>query len=638
MNFFNKLISIGFVALFVFGCTSPNKKTKSNYVKANYNKSEVNITMRDGVKLFTSIYTPKDTSKTYPILFQRTPYSCRPYGEDKYRSRISPNKIMMKEGYIVVYQDVRGRWMSEGTYDNMRPYISNKTDSTQIDESSDTYDSIDWLIKNIPNNNGKVGTWGISYPGFYTSYSTIDAHPALKAAYPHAPIGDFFFDDFRHNGAFLLSYFRAIGLFGTPKNTPTDTAWYKLPNLGTKDQYQFFLDAGPLSNLNKFYEYETLDNSSKLNETVVKDFFWEEIKEHPNYDENWQKKGLIQHLKNDDSPVATMVVGGWYDAEDLYGTFETYKSLEKNNSNSYNIMVIGPWSHGGWARERGKQIVGNIYFGDSISSFYQKNIETRFFHHFLKGKADNNSGLPEAYVYDTGKKAWHRFDVWPPINTVKQSWYLKDDQNLSTKKTTSTKPIKFVSDPKKPVPYSEDIKTVFTPRKYMTDDQRFAARRPDVLVYETAVLDHDITLAGDILAKLKVATTGTDADWIVKLIDVYPPDAKEHKGVQNHLKMSNYFQMVRSEVMRGKFRNSFSHPEPFKPNKKTEVNIKLQDVFHTFKKGHKIQVQIQSTWFPLIDLNPQTFVPNIFKAKVSDFKKQTHSVFQDSEIIFTVMQ
>ena len=614
------------------------KEDPKTYVKDHFNKTEVDIKMRDGIKLHTTIYAPKDKTKKYPILMQRTPYSSRPYGEGNFKNKIGPNKTMMKEGYIIVYQDVRGRWMSEGTYDNMRPFIPNKKDNSQIDESSDTYDSIDWLIKNIPNNNGKVGTWGISYPGFYTSYSTLEAHPALKAASPQAPISDFFFDDFHHNGAFLLSYFKIIGVFGTPKDSPTDSSWYKTPKLESKDQYQFFLDAGPLSNLNKYYEYKAVDNGSYLDKATIKDFFWQEIINHPNYDENWQKKSLTGHLRADSSKVATMVVGGWYDAEDLYGTFETYKNLEANPSHSYNTMVIGPWSHGGWAREKGKQLVGNIYFGDSISTFYQKNIETKFFHHFLKGNGDNNSGLPEAYVFDTGKKEWKTYDSWPPKNVIKEIAYLSEGQRLTTKQA-SLKAIKFVSDLQKPVPYSEDIKTVFTPRKYMTDDQRFAARRPDVLVFETPVLQEDYTLAGDILAKLKVATTGTDADWIVKVIDVFPSKIEEQKeGMQDHLKLSNYHLMVRSEVMRGKFRNSFSHPQPFKPNKPTAVNIKLQDVFHTFKKGHKLQIQIQSTWFPLIDLNPQTFVPNIYKAKKSDFKTQTHSVFTSSSIEFTVLK
>ena len=387
-----------------------------------------------------------------------------------------------------------------------------------------------------------------------------------------------------------------------------------------------------------YFEYETLDNSKASNDGTTDDFFWNELTAHPNYDSVWQSKGIIQHLKNVKSSVATMVVAGLFDAEDLYGPLETYKAIEKHNKDNYNTLVFGPWDHGAWSSRKGKNIVGNYYFGDSISEFFQEQIETKFFNHFLKGDGDKNTGLPEAYVYDSGSKKWNQYAEWPPKNVVKKDMFLTENETLSESPQGNTS-IQFISDLKRPVPYSEDIKTVFTPRKYMTDDQRFAARRPDVLVFETEILQSDFTLAGDILAKLKVATTGTDADWIVKIIDVHPSDAEEQtEGMQDHLKMSNYHLMVRSEVMRGKFRNSFSSPEPFVPNQETAVNIKLQDVHHTFKKGHKLQVQVQSTWFPLIDLNPQTFVPNIFKAIESDFKTQTHTVFTSSTIEFSVLE
>ncbi|WP_275316469.1 CocE/NonD family hydrolase [Tenacibaculum bernardetii] len=636
-------LKLAFLLLFIVSCTKKDLKQttaqtpKDTYVKDNFTKKEVTISMRDGVKLHTTIYTPKDTSKTYPILMQRTPYSSRPYGDGKFKTKIGPNTILMKEGNIVVYQDVRGRWMSEGVYDNMRAYIPNKTPK-QADETTDTYDTIDWLVKNVANNNGKVGTWGISYPGHYATVSTIDAHPALKAASPQACIGDFFFDDFHHNGAFLLSYFRAVSLFGTYKDQPTDSAWYSFPKMDTQDQYQFFLDKGPLKNLNEYFQYDKLDVAKSENKERIDDFFWKEIVEHPNYDETWQSKGIIQHLDKVPSTVATMIVGGLFDAEDLYGPLETYKNIEKNQPNNYNTLVFGPWDHGGWARNKVANKVGNYYFGDSISLKFQKNIETKFFNHFLKGDGSKNSGLPEAYVFDSGKKEWKSYDVWPPKEAKKQSFFLSQNQELTASKKDNSK-VDFISDIKRPVPYSEDIKTVFTPRKYMTDDQRFAARRPDVLVYETDVLTDGFTLAGDILAKLKVATTGSAADWIVKVIDVHPADLKnDNKEMQSHLKLSNYHMMVRSEVLRGRFRNSFSNPEPFTPNKKTDVNIKLQDVFHTFKKGHKLQIQVQSTWFPLIDLNPQTYVDNIYKADEKDFKTQTHSVFSDSSIEFTVLK
>ncbi len=630
-------ILIGFVTSCSKGMSESIVENEENFVKDNYNKKEVTILMRDSIKLHTTIYSPKDRNKTYPILLMRTPYSCKPYGPNEYKEKIGPNVHLMKEGNIIVYQDVRGRWMSEGTYDNMRAYVPNKKSNKDIDESTDTFDTIDWLVKNVENNNGNVGTWGISYPGFYATYSAIDAHPALKAVSPQACIGDFFFDDFHHNGAYLLSYFRITPVFGTPKDAPSDTAWYKIPDIKTKDQYQFFLDAGPLNNLNNYFQYDRVDNPSIRNPDHVDDFFWEELKEHPNYDSIWQKKGIIQHLKKIESHVATMIVGGWFDAEDLYGPLETYKNIELYNPENYNTMVFGPWDHGAWARTKGKNIVGNYYFGDSISEFYQQEIETKFFNHFLKGDGTHDSDLPEAYVFDTGKKEWETYSSWPPYGIEKKILYLSDNQELSITKNPE-KAIKFVSDISRPVPYSEDIKTVITPRKYMTDDQRFAARRPDVLVFETDILEADLTLAGDILAKLKVSTTGTDADWIVKIIDVHPSDIEEQEEkMQDHLKMSNYHLMVRSEVMRGKFRNSFSTPEPFVPNKKTNVTIKLQDVYHTIKKGHKLQVQIQSTWFPLIDLNPQTFVPNIFKAKEEDFKTHTHTVFTDSSIEFSIL-
>ncbi|MFP2994972.1 CocE/NonD family hydrolase [Spongiivirga sp. MCCC 1A20706] len=600
---------------------TPSEAVDTYVAKEHYTKKEISIAMRDGIKLHTTIYSPKDTSKKYPIIMSRTPYSCRPYGEDKFREKIGPNTTMMKDGYIVVYQDVRGRWNSEGVYDNMRAFIPNKS-GNQVDEASDTYDTIEWLVNNVDNNNGNVGVWGISYPGFYSTYSTLSGHPALKAVSPQAPIGDFFFDDFHHNGAYLLSYWRATAVFGYMKDQPTKEAWYSFPDLGTQDQYQFFLDAGPLSNLDKYYDQSNV--------------FWTQLKEHPNYDEFWKSRGIIQHLK--DIKPATMTVGGWFDAEDLYGPLETYANIEENSTANYNTIVMGPWSHGDWARNKKRQAIGNVYFGDDISKFFQEEIETKFFHHFLKGKADGNTGLPEAYVFDTGSKDWKTFDSWPPKNTVESNYFLQPNQTLSIKRGEPLTKVDFVSDPKKPVPYSEDIKMVFTPRKYMTDDQRFAARRPDVLVFETEVLDEPITLAGDIMAALDVATTGSAADWVVKLIDVYPPDHPDYEETQEYLKMGNYHQMVRSEAMRGRFRNSFEKPEPFIPNQKTSVNIKLQDVLHTFKKGHKIQIQVQSTWFPYIDINPQTYVNNIFKAKEDDFKRQTHTVYSSSTIKMNILK
>ena len=605
------------LVFFVFAPAIGQKKAEYE-VKDHYNKMEVDIPMRDGVKLHTTIYSPKDNSKEYPILMQRTPYSSRPYGEDQFRSKIGPNEFLMKEGNIIVYQDVRGRWMSEGKYDNMRAYIPNKK-GDQVDEASDTYDTIEWLVNNLENNNGKVGTWGISYPGFYSTYSLLSGHPALKAASPQASIGDFFFDDFHHNGAYLLSYWRATSVFGYQKEAPVDTAWYEYPDLGTKDQYQFFLDAGPLSNLDQYYKE---DNE-----------FWQQLKEHPNYDEFWQSRGIVQYMK--DIEPAVMIVGGLFDAEDLYGPFAIYKNIEESGDN-FNSIVFGPWSHGDWARETGRQSVGNVYFGDSISTHFQRDYETKFFNHFLKGSGEGKPDLPEAHIYDTGLRKWNNYSEWPPKNTSSKTFYLGDDQKLTDEPTDNKE--EFISDPEKPVSYNNEIKMVFTPKEYMTGDQRFAARRPDVLVFETEVLEEDMKLVGPIEAILKVATTGTAADWVVKVIDVYPPDAENYEETMPHLKMGNYHMMVRSEVMRGRFRNGFEDPQPFEPNKRTDVNIKLQGINHTFKKGHKLQVQIQSTWFPLIDLNPQSYVDNIFEAEEEDFKKQTHTVYGDSAIKFSILE
>ena len=602
--------------------TEANKVTASvdTYAKDNYTKKEVMIEMRDGIKLHTTIYSPKDTSKTYPMLMMRTPYSCRPYGENEFKSKIGPNKYLMEEGNIMIYQDVRGRWNSEGVYDNMRAYIPNKT-GNQVDEASDTFDTIEWLVNNVENNNGNIGTYGISYPGFYATYSLLDSHPALKAVSPQACIGDFFFDDFIHNGAFLLSYWRATSVFGYMKDTPTKEAWYEFPDIGTEDQYQFFLDNMPLSKLDDYYD--------------EKNVFMTQLEEHVTYDDFWQKRGIIQHLK--DIKPATMIVGGQFDAEDLYGPYNTYKNIETNSDN-YNTLVFGPWSHGDWARIRERQVIGNVHFGDGLSDYFQKNIETKFFNHFLKGEANGETGLAEAHMFDTGKKEWESFEQWPPKNTIKESWFMQSGERLTQRANRMIATSDFTSDPKKPVPYSEDIKVLFTPRKFMTDDQRFASRRPDVLTFETGVLENDVTLAGDILSKLNVSTTGTAADWIVKLVDVYPADTENTDDVQDHLKLSNYHMLVRSETLRGRFRNSMTNPEPFVPNQKTEVNLKLQDVFHTFKKGHKIQVQVQSTFFPYIDANPQTYVDNIFKAKEEDFKAQTHKVYNDSSIEFTILK
>jgi len=599
---------------------------QSDYAKEHFTKKDVYITMRDGKKLFTSIYTPKDASakNKYPIMMQRTCYSVAPYGEDKYPVRLGPSEIIMKEGYIFVYQDVRGRWKSEGAWTNMTPVIDNKKSKTDVDEGSDTYDTIDWLVKNAAFNNGKVGQYGISYPGFYTAAGILSNHPALKASSPQAPISDFFFDDFHHNGAFLEGYFFTFPVFGVQKTDTTSKAWYTMLKPNSKDGYQYLLDLGPLKNADQFYH----DN-----------FFWQETINHPNYDEFWQKRGLLKHYGK--VKPAVMLVGGWFDAEDLTGPLAIYKTINKTDPNAYNTIVMGPFGHGRWSRETGHTMHSNVYFGDSIATFYQKNIEAKFFNHFLKGNGDKNSGLPNAYMYNTGKKEWATFDKWPAPNAVHQKIYLGADGKLADAQPATAGSVSYISDPLKPVPYTEDNTTTmgFTPHNYMSEDQRFAGRRPDVLVYQTDILNDDVTLGGEIMAHLKIATTGTDADFVVKLIDVYPADEPNNPYMPNkNIILSNYWQMVRSEVMPARFRNSFEKPEALVANQKTDVNFRLQDVLHTFKKGHRIMIQVQSTWFPIIARNPQKFVENPYKANESDYIKATETVYNDSFIDVEVLK
>lgn len=594
----------------------------SVYARKFYDKSEVTIPMRDGVKLFTAIYAPKDKSKTYPILMQRTCYSVEPYGLDRYEKSLGPSKYLMQDGFIFVYQDVRGRWMSEGEFNNMTPNIpgNDRKNKTAVDEASDTWDTIDWLIKNIKGNNGRVGQWGISYPGFYTAAAIPDAHPALKASSPQAPISDFFFDDFHHQGAYLQSYTAAFAVFGYQHDKPTDKSWYddkimRFYNQQPKDGYEFNLQLGPLKNVTERYHKDN--------------FFWQQIIDHPNYDDFWQKRNLLPHLTNVKHSI--MTVGGWFDAEDLYGPLHIYKRIESTSPSTYNTIVMGPWSHGDWARERGFQQVNHIYFGDSISTFYQREIERNFFNSTLRDGAQPK--LPEAYMFDCGLKVWKQYSEWPPREIQPFKLYFGENGKLSINQPTKAEGVfEYTSDPAKPVPYTSQVEgLVFTPRRFMSDDQREASRRPDVITFQTEPLTEDATLAGEIMAKLKVSMTGTDADFIVKLIDVYPNDTpNDTKHNPANIIMGGYQQLVRHETFRGRFRNSYEKPEPFKPNEVTEVNVPLQDILHTFKKGHRVMVQIHSTWFPYIDRNPQKYVDNIYKANEEDFIKSTIKVYGSS--------
>ena len=583
----------------------------AKFVRDNYTKQEFKIPVRDGVHLFTSVYSPKDTSKTYPILMMRTPYGVGPYGKDAYRFALGPNNQFLTEGYIYVYQDVRGCYLSEGTFVNMTPHVDHKKSPKDIDESSDTHDTIEWLLKNVPNHNGKVGQWGISYPGFYAAAGMIDAHPALKAVSPQAPIADWFYDDFNHHGAFFLTHaFNFLSGFGQarPKPTPTRSRGFAH---GTPDGYQFFLDLGPLKNANAKYFHNKIA-------------FWDEMAAHPNYDEFWQKRNLLPHLKK--VAPAVMTVGGWFDAEDLYGPMKIYRAIEKNNPGIFNVLVVGPWRHGGWARGSGDAL-GKASFGSATSVFFRKSIELPFFNHFLKGKGEH--GLPKAYAFETGVNHWRKFDHWPPRGTQDRRLYFRAGGKLAFEAPAEEGDAydEYISDPNKPVPYTEAIATPMSVN-YMTDDQRFAARRPDVLAYQTDVLKEDLTLAGPLLADLRVATSGTDSDWVVKVIDVFPGTAKDAIGRD----VGGYQMMVRSEVIRGRFRNSYSRPEPFVGNEPAKVPLELQDVLHTFKKGHRLMVQVQSTWFPLVDRNPQKYVDNIFKADEKDFIKATQRVYRSKKL------
>ncbi len=586
-------------------------------VRANYTKYEHRIPMRDGKKLFTAVYVPKDASQKYPILMTRTPYSVGPYGIDRYKDNLGPSHFFAQSGYIFVYQDVRGRWMSEGTFVNMRPHNPDKKGPQDIDEASDTYDTIDWLVKHVPNNNGKVGMYGISYPGFYTAAGMIDAHPALKAASPQAPIVDWFTgDDFHRNGALWLPhFFNFIADFGKPRPEPTRKGSPRFEH-DTPDGYEFFLRLGSLANADRKY----------FKGNVA---FWNDVMAHGTYDEFWQSRNLRPHLKN--IKPAVMTVGGWFDAENLYGALQTYKNVEANSPGATNTLVMGPWFHGQWSFPGGESL-GNVRFNSKTSDFYREHIEFPFFEFHLKGKGENKH--PEAWVFETGTNQWRKHDAWPPKSASARALYLRAGGALGTEAPPAGKSDEccdeYVSDPAKPVPFEDQI-DIGMSREYMTADQRFAGRRTDVLVYQTPPLDDDATVAGPIDVDLHVSTTGTDSDWVVKLIDVYPDDYPDPDPNPTHVRMGGYQQLVRGEVMRGKFRNSYSKPEPFEPGKPTEVKYRMNDICHTFRPGHRIMVQVQSSWFPLCDRNPQKFV-DIYSAKESDFQKATQRVYRSKEL------
>lgn len=584
-------------------------------IKANYTKAEYMIPMRDGVKLFTQVYIPKDKSQKYPVLLFRTPYSIGSYGLDNYRTVLGPNIEYAKEGFIFVYQDVRGKFRSEGEFMVMKPHKTVKSGTQDTDESSDTYDTIEWLLKNISNHNGRVGQWGISYPGWQTVMGMIDAHPALKASSPQASPSDMWIgDDFHHNGAFRLMYtFGWLWGSAQTRSGPSERGVARI-DYGTPDGYKFFLGLGPISNVNKKYFHNRVPT-------------WNEYMEHGDYDKYWQQQNVLQHLNNIKHPILN--VAGWFDAEDFYGPMSIYYEIEKKNPDNKSILVVGPWLHGGWARMDGDTL-GNIQFGSRTSVYFRKEVEFPFFNYYLKDKGQLN--LPEALVFETGSNQWKSYDQWPPKEVTEKNLYFHANGKLSfvpPSETTDQAADSFISDPNKPVPFTAEIRTR-QGHLWMVEDQRFAATRPDVLVYQSDVLTEDITIAGPIVANLYVSTTGTDADWIVKLIDVYPGDAPDSKPNPCNVRMGDFQMLLAGEVFRSKYRNSYQKPQPLVPNKVTKIEYDLRDKYHCFLKGHRIMVQIQSTWFPVIDRNPQKFV-DIYHAEESDFQKATHKVHRSAK-------
>jgi len=587
----------------------------SVWLMNNYTKKEVSIPMRDGIKLFTSIYIPKDQSEKHPILLTRTPYSVSPYGKGfkpYYRSYMMR---YCKENYIMVNQDIRGKYMSEGKFEVVRPFNPNKKTNQDIDEASDSYDTIDWLIKNIENNNGNVGAIGISFPGFYATMVALSGHPALKAVSPQAPVTDRFFgDDDHHNGVLMLMDafdFHVAGGFAAPSRAPS-TRGPRPFRITTQDNYDYYLKMGALPNF------------TKLGGDSIK--FWSDMMDHPNLDAWWKARDARSGIK--DIKPAMLITGGLFDAEDGYGAWNTYKALVKQSPATTSKLVIGPWYHGQWASGDGTHL-GNVQFGSNTAAYYQ-DLEVPFFNYYLKGKGSDN--LSKATIFFLGENQWHTFKEWPLSNIKYTPIYFQQNGKLSFNAANSKQASfdSYVSDPAKPVPYAEKVHANRT-REYMDDDQRFASRRTDVLTYDSGVLTDDMTLAGPVIADLMVSLSSTDADFIVKLIDVFPDDTPVGPAPTRY-PMGGYQMLVRAETMRGKFRNSFEKPEPFVPGKPTQVKFNMPDVAHTFKKGHKLMIQVQSTWFPLTDRNPQKFV-DINKAKDSDFVKETIKVYHNSSKI-----
>jgi len=571
-----------------------------------YQKQKVKIPMRDGVELNTEIYIPEGTEESLPIILTRTPYGLGHDAKGIHTSLTSAYTWLAEERYIFVFQDIRGRYESEGQFVMMRP-ARNRKDDTSIDEGTDTFDSIEWLLKNLSNHNGKVGMMGISYGGWLTVMALIEPHPSLIAVSPQASPSDMYIgDDFVHNGALRLS--PAFGYAALMESGKTNSP-YKYDQ---RDTYEFFLDLGPLSNANDKYLKGSIPS-------------WNNFVEHPNYDPYWKDINVDHHLKH--VPVAILNVAGWWDAEDFYGPLKIYETLEKYDQKNMNYLVVGPWRHGGWARDKGDKL-GSINFSTPTGEYYRKEIEAKWFAYHLKGKGVWNN--KEAMVFETGSNQWTQFDEWPPVKGIRKvKLYFNGNGKVSFKPPQETGEVydSYISDPANPVPYmTRPIKGFWQDASakalWKVADQRFVHGRPDVLSWESDVLSEDMTISGNIIAHLMGSTSGTDCDWVVKLIDVYPENYEEPE-------MSGYQLMIADEVFRAKFRGGFEKPEALIPGRVVEYPINLYGRNHTFKKGHRIMVQVQSTWFPLIDRNPQTFI-DIPKATEKDYRKAEQRIYRSS--------
>jgi putative CocE/NonD family hydrolase len=602
--------------------SSQSVNQDSAWFRDNYYKLEKAISMRDGVKLFTSIYIPRDSTEKHPILMERTPYNCAPYGANEYRDFWSGYKrYFLREGYIMVIQDVRGRWMSEGKFVDVRPFIKDKKPG-DIDESTDAYDAIDWLVKNITGNNGKVGVFGTSYPGFYAGMAAASGHPALKAVSPQAPVSDWFVgDDFHHNGAFFYMDafdFYVAGGFGRPHPVPVSKESPMPDFYNSKDNYQFYLQHGADKNLLRL-----------AGDSIV---FFNEIYKHPNRDAWWMARNARVAQYN--IKPAMLVVGGLFDAEDCFGAWNLYKAIRKQSPETNARLVMGPWYHEEWSGLDGTHL-GNIYFESNTSVTYQNEIIIPFFNYYLKNK--NDPGIAGATIFFTGENKWRRFDSWPSGQIKEEKIYLGDKNELSTNAPLDKLAFdEYVSDPAHPVPYTEEVHFNRT-RDYMTDDQRFASRRPDVLTYQSPLLKEDFTIGGPVVADLQTSINTTDADFVVKVIDVFPDslsfqriDIYAVKEPDRIYPLGGYQMLVRGEIFRGKFRKSFEIPQPFQPGKIENVRFTLPDIAHTFKKGHRLMIQIQSSWFPLADRNPQKFT-DIYFCDDKDFQKSTIRIFREQQ-------